>query len=173
MADDTEKLRFENIFGAMSLALVDKLERAYEADIGLGPSSVAALIQIGAGSGLTIETLRRIIGLSHSASVRLIDQLEAAGLVLRSEPVDGDRRAKALKLTEAGRALYGRCKEARRGVTERAFAVLDPDEMQLFGRLAEKVLPALVNLGADQDVVCRVCDESVCVRARCPISHMK
>lgn len=172
MIDEKEKFRFENIFGAMSLALVDKMERAFSTETGLGPSAVAAIIQIGLGSGHTVEALRRIIGLSHSATVRLIDQLEGDDLVRRGEPMEGDRRAKTLTLTEKGRSLYERSVQARRSVTDRAFAALSEEEIHLLGHLAEKVLPALVDLGDDQNVVCRVCDENVCARNRCPISFM-
>lgn len=172
MGDDSERLRLENIFGAMSLALVDKMEKAFSAETGLGPSAVAAIIQIGTEPGMAIETLRRIIALSHSATVRLVDHLVAEGLVLRGEALGGDRRAKALHLTEAGETLLRKSIAARRAVIERAVGKLDEAEMALLGRLAEKLLPALVDLGDDQDVVCRVCDQQACVQDRCPIGFM-
>jgi MarR family transcriptional repressor of emrRAB len=171
-SESREKLRLENIFGAMSLALVDKMEKAFGAETGLGPSAVAAVIQIGSNPGLSIEVLRRTIALSHSATVRLIDHLVEQGLVLRDSGIDGDRRSKALHLTEAGTAVFQRNLAARRAVIDRAVGVLSAEETQALGALVEKLLPALVDLGDDQNVVCRICDESVCVRERCPISHM-
>ena len=54
----------------------------------------------------------------------------------------------------------------------RAFKTLEPEETEQLGRLAEKLLPALVDLGDDQDVVCRVCDQGVCDQDRCPITVM-
>jgi len=171
-SESREKLRLENIFGAMSLALVDKMEKAFGAETGLGPSAVAAIVQIGSNPGLSIEVLRRYIALSHSATVRLIDHLVEHGLVLRDSGIDGDRRSKALRLTEAGETVLQRNLAARRAVIDRAVGVLSAEETQVLGALVEKLLPALVDLGDDQNVVCRVCDESVCVRERCPISHM-
>ncbi|HEX8045311.1 MarR family winged helix-turn-helix transcriptional regulator [Rhizobium sp.] len=172
MTVDRETLRLENIFGALSLALVDKMEKAFAEEIGLGPSAIAAIIQIGTEPGLTIETLRQMIALSHSATVRLVDQLVAENLVLRAGGVEGDKRARSLQLTEAGSALFHKSLAARRAVIRRAFAKLDAEETQALGRLAEKLLPALVDLGADQDVVCRVCDQGVCDQLRCPITFM-
>jgi len=172
MTVDREKLRLENIFGALSLALVDKMEKAFADETGLGPSAVAAIIQIGTEPGLTIETLRKLIALSHSATVRLVDQLVAENLVLRAGGVEGDKRAKSLQLTDAGRALFDKSLTARRAVIHRAFTTLDAEETQQLGRLAEKLLPTLVDLGADQDVVCRVCDQEVCDQERCPITFM-
>jgi Transcriptional regulators len=170
--DDLEKLRLENILGAICLAMVDKMERAFADEAGLGPSSAAALIQIGTNPGITTETLRRIIALSHSATVRLVDQLVASGLVLRGDALETDRRAKRLELTEEGEARFRRCLAARRMVTDRAVRALGEEELTQLGALAEKILPAIVDLGVDQDVVCRVCDQEICERSRCPISHM-
>lgn len=173
MAMDRETLRLENIFGALSLALVDKMEKAFAEETGLGPSAIAALIQIGTEPGLTIETLRRLIALSHSATVRLVDQLVASDLVLRTGGVEGDKRARSLQLTESGRALFDKSLAARRTVIHRAFKMLGAEEAAQLGHLAEKLLPALVDLGDDQDVVCRVCDQGVCDQDRCPIAFMK
>jgi MarR family transcriptional repressor of emrRAB len=172
MTVDRETLRLENIFGALSLALVDKMEKAFSDETGLGPSAIAAIIQIGTEPGLTIETLRRMIALSHSATVRLVDQLVTENLVLRAGGVEGDKRARSLQLTAAGSALFHKSLAARRAVIHRAFAILNAEEMQEFGRLVEKLLPTLVDLGADQDVVCRVCDHRVCEEERCPIAFM-
>ena len=101
-----EELRLENIWRAMSLATVDKMEQAFAAETGRGPSAVAALLQIGVEPGLSIERLRRIIALSHSASVRLVDQLVAEGLVRREVSAGSDKRARALYLTAQGEAVF-------------------------------------------------------------------
>lgn len=172
MATDREMLRLENLFGAMSLALVDKMEKAFAEETGLGPSAVAAVIQIGTEPGLTIETLRRLIALSHSATVRLVDQLVTSDLVLRAGGVEGDKRARSLQLTEKGRALFDKSLASRRAVIHRAFTALGSEETEQLGRLVEKLLPSLVDLGDDQDVVCRVCDQGVCDQDRCPITIM-
>lgn len=172
MPEDFEKLRLENILGAICLAMVDKMERAFADQAGLSPSSAAALIQIGTNPGITTETLRQIIALSHSATVRLVDQLVFSGLVVRGESLETDRRAKRLELTEEGEARFRQCLTARRAVTDRAVAVLGKDELSQLGALAEKILPAVVDLGADQNIVCRICDQQVCEHSRCPISHM-
>lgn len=172
MTTDRETLRLENLFGAMSLALVDKMEKAFADETGLGPSAIAAIVQIGTEPGLAIETLRRMIALSHSATVRLVDQLVASDLVLRAGGVEGDKRVRSLQLTESGRALFDRSLAARRAVIGRAFKALKPEEAEQLGRLVEKLLPALVDLGDDQDVVCRVCDQGVCDQDRCPVTFM-
>ena len=169
MQGTAEELRLANIVGALSLAMVDKMEQAYATQTRRGPSAVAAITQIGLEPGLSIERLRRIIALSHSAAVRLIDQLAAEGLVRRESSGGSDKRARALTLTATGEKLFKSALAARRGVTQAALARLSPDERRLLEGIAEKMFPALVGPGDDSDVVCRLCDASVCPMERCPV----
>jgi MarR family transcriptional regulator for hemolysin len=64
------------------------------------------------------------LSLDSSAVVRLVDVLQAEGLVERKE--DGDRRAKAIVLTAAGRAIVDRVEAGARRVREDVLAGL-PD----------------------------------------------
>ncbi|MDN2578442.1 MarR family winged helix-turn-helix transcriptional regulator [Aquibium sp. ELW1220] len=171
MHEDEDEARLLNVFGAMSLACVDKMEKALASHGGRSPSATAALIRIGTGPGLSIEQLRRMLALSHSATVRLVDQLVAQGLVLRAGAAGRDKRARALALTDEGEAAVRQSLAARRAVLARATEGLTNEERRLLSALVDKILPALVDAGDDSDVVCRICDEGVCVPARCPIPH--
>ena len=164
-----EELRLENIVGAMSLAMVDKMEQAFAAETGRGPSAVAALMQIGVEPGLSIERLRRIIALSHSASVRLVDQLVAEGLVRREVSPGSDKRARALYLTQQGEALFATARAARNRITQTALSRLSGEERRVLDGIVSKMFPALVGPGDDDYVVCRLCDETVCPLERCPV----
>jgi MarR family transcriptional regulator for hemolysin len=71
--------------------------------------------------------------------VRLIDQLEKAGLVARQ--VDArDRRVNRIELTETGRSITGRIEEALGTVRRQMFAGIDDGDLAM----ADKVL-ALLN----------------------------
>lgn len=167
-----EERRLENIWGAISLATVDKMEQAFEAGIGRGPSATAAIIQVGVEPGLSIERLRRILALSHSATVRLVDQLAADRLVRREASAGADKRERSLHLTDEGATLFETAKAARRNVAEAALARLSEAERQSLAAMIEKMFPALVGPGDDELVVCRLCeDESVCPYERCPVPH--
>jgi MarR family transcriptional regulator, negative regulator of the multidrug operon emrRAB len=171
MDDGADEARLQNVFGAMSLACVDKMEQAFAVRGGRGPSATAALVKIGTSPGLSIEQLRRMLALSHSATVRLVDQLAAEELVLRTGSAGGDKRARALALTPAGETAFHESLAARRAVLARATGGLSIEEKRLLAALVDKILPSLVDAGDDSEVVCRVCDENVCVPAHCPISH--
>src|SRR5256885_10481863 len=64
-----------NLLGALSLAVMDRIEQGAREVIGRGGETPAALVVIGYGQGMTNDKLRRILGLSHSGTVRLADRL--------------------------------------------------------------------------------------------------
>src|SRR5947209_17313569 len=77
--------RCGNLLGALSLAVAGEVEVATEEAVGAGGAAPAALAALLAYDDrrLSIEQLRVIVGLSHSATVRLIDRLSSEGLVER------------------------------------------------------------------------------------------
>src|SRR5258708_29639559 len=91
-----------NLLGALSLAVMDRIEQGARDIIGHAGETPAALIVIGYGQGMTNDKLRRILGLSHSGTVRLVDRLVSDRLVERRPGKDG--REIALYLTATGAA---------------------------------------------------------------------
>src|SRR2546427_8823017 len=68
--------RSANLLGAAVTALNDELEAATASGAEHGAAFPAALVSVHWAPGLSIEQLRRILGLSHSGTVRLLDRLE-------------------------------------------------------------------------------------------------
>lgn len=66
--------------------------------------AVPLLIIVRLGDGVRQVTVAQAAGLESPSLVRLLDQLCSSGFVVRTEDPT-DRRAKALCLTESGRAL--------------------------------------------------------------------
>lgn len=158
--------RIENIVGALALALSDAiLHDAQEKAPEPGPAA-AALVLLGHDPGMTIERLRRALGLSHPGAVRLVDRLVADGLVVRV-PSRRDRRAVALHLTEAGAAGCAAILAARQDGLAKALAGLGAEELATFGALAEKVLRRLVRDPDHAYAVCRLCNLPAC--DDCPV----
>jgi DNA-binding MarR family transcriptional regulator len=54
------------------------------------------------GEGRTSTDLAQILGISKQATIKIVDHMEARGLVAR-HPVADDRRAKIIRLTDQGR----------------------------------------------------------------------
>jgi MarR family transcriptional regulator, negative regulator of the multidrug operon emrRAB len=102
-----------NALGALALEVARRLQEAGEAASPHGASVRAALTALhGLTGGQSIDALRRVIGLTHSGAVRLVDRLAAAGLAERRVGADG--RAVALQLTPEGRRAARRVPPAAR-----------------------------------------------------------
>ncbi|MEH3146094.1 MAG: MarR family transcriptional regulator [Methylobacterium frigidaeris] len=75
---------------------------------GVSDATALPLVMIGRLAGEPRQSaLAEAVGVEGPSLVRLLDQLEAAGLVARRED-PGDRRAKVLSLTAGGRAAVAR-----------------------------------------------------------------
>lgn len=171
--------RLSNLLGAWALAISDRVVGAAEASAGRGsqaPAALVALHQFAAGS--TIEELRRVLGLSHSAAVRLIDGLVADGHVAR-EPAANDRRSVALNLTASGRATAQRIIAARHMAIEATLERLTEVELRALTGLAEQLTADVADLRLNErrdgaapvgGWLCRLCDFHACGRSegRCP-----
>ena len=81
------------------------------------------------------------LSLDSSAVVRLVDVLQAEGLVQRKE--DEDRRAKAIVLTAAGRAIVDRVEAGARRVREDALAGLPDADIEATIRVLRRICRAV------------------------------
>lgn len=163
-----ENLRDLNVIGAFVLALSDDFRGAMQELSGGNESACAALIVIQQESGLTIDRLSKILGLSQPGTVRLVDRLAAEHLVERK--AGGDRRSVALRLTEAGKRQVKSLLIGRRHSLAEALRQLDPGEMQALAAIAEKVLQGLGHSQIESDRRCRLCDGDTCPDETCPMA---
>ncbi|WP_210332574.1 MarR family transcriptional regulator [Methylosinus sp. H3A] len=92
-----DSLRTANLLAALALELTGRLERLPKRHPNETTSSLAALNVIGFYEGCSNNALSRALGLSHTATVRLVDKLEASGLV--TSETGADRRFVSLRLT--------------------------------------------------------------------------
>ena len=170
--------RLSNLLGSWAMDISDRVVGAAEASAGRGSQAPAALVALHqfAGGG-TIERLRRVLGLSHSAAVRLIDGLVTDGHVAR-EPAADDRRSVALTLTPSGRSTARQIIAARRRAIEPTLERLNQAELDALTQLAERLTADIADLrlrerheGAPPaGWLCRLCDFEACGRSegRCP-----
>jgi MarR family transcriptional regulator, negative regulator of the multidrug operon emrRAB len=141
---------------------------ALAADPGRGLAAAAALHRIGRRPGETVDFLARSLGRAHSTTVRLVDRLEAQGLVERRSGSDG--RSLALELTAAGRRAVDATTAARAAVLDDVLAPLTPAERTVLERLLGTVLHALPASRDDKRRICRLCDVDACRRPSCPVA---
>jgi DNA-binding MarR family transcriptional regulator len=171
--------RLANLVGAWTLAVADRLEAATSAAAGRGGQAPAALVALHefAGGG-TIDELSEVLGLTHSAAVRLVDVLVADGHVAR-RPVPRDRRAVSIVLTASGRTAAQRIIRARAQAVEATLDGLTDAQRRSLTTLAERLAGDLTALRLDErrrgavppgGWLCRLCDFETCGRpeGRCP-----
>jgi len=162
--------RLANLLGVAALAATDRLRAAVEADLAHGGSAPAALVHLQAYPGEPVEGLRRVLGISQPATVRIVDRLAAEGLLERRPGTD--RRTLALHLTSAGdraaSAALARRAESLRGMLE----ALDPAEAEALVPLLERLVASLAHDRPGALTTCRLCDRRACTSAPgCPLEH--
>ncbi|MFP3546009.1 MarR family transcriptional regulator [Rhizobium sp. SIMBA_035] len=93
------------------------------------------------------RALAASLSLDNSSVVRLIDNLESAGLVERQE--GEDRRSKAIVLTEAGRHTVIDVERIAQGVREEALADLSRADIEVAFRVLEHISSVFSNNGEE------------------------
>jgi len=161
------RLRTANLLGALAGEIADRLERDLKRHPNQTDSAAAALNVLGYYDGCTNARLSRALRLSHTATVRLVDKLEAGGLV-KSEP-GIDKRAVALHLTKAGRLRARAILTARCAALSGVVDLLPAREQEQLARLLEKLLSALPENADHADHICRLCDDVACPPEDCPV----
>ncbi len=86
----------------------------------------------------SVTELARIAEVNPGAMTRLLDKLEARGLIVRATD-PSDRRALHIHLTDAGRAIWRDIDQCGQRVREAALAGLDDAQRRQFIHLLEQV----------------------------------
>ena len=112
---------------------------------GLSEATWLPLIRLArAPAPMRQKELALSLSLDGSSVVRLLDSLEAAGLVERRGE-GTDRRAKAIVLTEAGRTLAARVEEVSAAMRDQALAGLAEEEIATAHRVMTQVMAWLAD----------------------------
>ena len=160
--------RASNWLGTLAVLIQDRVERLWQSSLDLSPMAAAALVQIDNEPGSSIEAVAGRIGLTHSATVRVIDKLAERGLV-EKDRARQDARAQSLKLSKAGKRVAQQLHEARNQVTDDLLAGLTPAQRGALEQAIGAILHRCVEPGREADVTCRVCDDRRCSPDICPI----
>jgi DNA-binding MarR family transcriptional regulator len=166
-----------NVLGALALIVTDRTDDAIAAAAGQSVTAAAAL------SALhhildrpTVDAMGRVLGLTPSGAVRLVDRLAAAGYVTRGPGVDG--RSRSVSLTRKGQRAAARVSAARTNILATALSGLSTVERGQLHGLLGRVLGALVTekvgtAPGQGGWTCRLCDTAACGRpsGACPAAN--
>jgi MarR family transcriptional regulator, transcriptional regulator for hemolysin len=107
-----------------------KIARAAAAQHGVSEAASAPLIWIERlGENVRQNVLAEAIGIEGASLVRLIDELQASGLITRA-PDPSDRRANAINLTPRGREVVKEVNDALVALRIEVFAGVSEADLQ-------------------------------------------
>jgi MarR family transcriptional regulator, negative regulator of the multidrug operon emrRAB len=160
-----------NVLGSLALAITSRINEEAERSAALGASAPSALVALdGYLTGQPIDALRRVLGITHSGTVRLVDRLVAAGLVERR--VGADARSVAIYLTPRGRRTARRVLAAREAALEQVLSALSPAQREQLKPLLSAMLQGFDATPDTARRLCRLCDAERCGHGRgtCPVA---
>lgn len=132
----------------------------------LSQSAVAALLTLRHSGPTAIQDIARVIGLTHSATVRLVDRLEKDWLVRR---LTRKGREVRVEVTARGRRRAGTYQDRRIAAAETLIAVLETEEREVLLRALDKMLEVPVDGAESAERICRSCDRDGCRAEGCPV----
>lgn len=133
-------------FGALVSQTARRWRRAVDQKLqpfGLTEATWLPLLRVArAPAPMRQKDLAASLSLDGSSVVRLLDGLQAAGLIERREEAD-DRRAKAIVLTASGRKTVERVERVAREIRDEALAALSDREIATASRVLQHVCHVL------------------------------
>lgn len=161
------RARTGNLLGAVALGISDRLQAEAQLAAGRLGARAAALATLAQWPGYTIEGLRHCLGLSHSATVRLIDGLVGDGLVIR-EHVGGGPAVRP-RLTDAGEAAAQVVLAARSHALHSLVDPLSDEELSRLTPILERLLESMTTDFFAGELICRLCELDNCPQDVCPV----
>ncbi|TKA13320.1 MarR family winged helix-turn-helix transcriptional regulator [Actinacidiphila oryziradicis] len=159
--------RTENLLGALVTALGDAQRSAAEEFAGYAGATSAAMTYLLQEPGTGIDQLAAPLGLTQSATVRLVDRLERDGHA-RREPGANGRKVRVV-LTRQGTRDAKRLLELRSDLLRDALSVLGPGDRKTLTGFLEQMLARLTTDVPHGQRICRMCALDDCPRQSCPV----
>ncbi|MFC4115982.1 MarR family winged helix-turn-helix transcriptional regulator [Nonomuraea zeae] len=140
---------FELVLGGGSLLVQVGRELNTETERRLAPLGLtaqqAALLLHAARGGSTPSTLKSRLGTDTAGMTRLLDRLQAKGLLRRARHSE-DRRSVVIELTDEGRALVPHLPPIFGSISHQVFEGFSPEEV---GQVTEMLRRIMKNLAGD------------------------
>jgi DNA-binding MarR family transcriptional regulator len=164
--------REANLLGALALAITDRTSAVVAQAAGQAASAAAALTALDQFLDRpTLDQLRRVLGLTPSGVVRLVDRLVDAGLVTRGPGQDG--RSRSVALTKEGRKIARRLSTARAVALKEILQDLSAPDRKTLHSLMGRLMASVVHTKDSGAWICRLCDLNACGRSAglCPAAN--
>ncbi|GAA6168295.1 MarR family winged helix-turn-helix transcriptional regulator [Sessilibacter corallicola] len=160
----------ENLLGAFATAVSSSVDAQVNELGGRSLNHEAALVTVYNHPDEGIDTLSKVLNLSHSGAVRLVDTLEKEALLERKQSPK-DARAVILRVTKKGKDRAVAVLSARSGVLADAVALLNAEQKSHVTPIIEALLSSMTDNRMNARRICRMCDEGVCRPLGCPVEN--
>ncbi len=157
-----------NLLGAVATTIATRIEQGIDKLGGHSLTHESALVAISQHPNESIDTLSKVLGLTHSGAVRLINTLEKEELVKRVRSKQ-DARAVVLSVTGKGDKRAKSVLQAREQATKQVLDGLSLEQIQALEPILEAALLGATNSQKDARRICRLCNEQVCRPQGCPV----
>ena len=177
----TAPVRLTNLLAAAALGLTDRLHELEPHVTGVDATAATALVALTDFSPHgSLRRLSRVLGLTHSGTVRLVDRLAEAGLVRRER--GEDRRSRAVVLTREGYLAALELRAQRRSAMAELLEGLTDRQREQLTRACEVLIANLTRQRLAEraagrapagGALCRWCDFQDCGRpsGNCPAAQ--
>ncbi|HZE40089.1 MAG TPA: MarR family transcriptional regulator [Stackebrandtia sp.] len=163
--------RTANLLGAAAVAFGDLVLASATEASGASASGAAALVTLSAAPDISVTELGRRVGLTQSASARMVDSLEADGLVERRAHAF-NKRWVTVHPTRSGRAAARRLLALRERRLAAAVSTLDEVDQRALAEVLGKLLTQVYADVGDSQYLCRLCDRECCGASEpCPVGE--
>ncbi|NJK46081.1 MAG: MarR family transcriptional regulator [Pleurocapsa sp. SU_196_0] len=142
---------FQLGFGIVQLCRTHRAAAgALLATLGLHPGQEVILMQLWHEDGQSQKKLAQRMGVQPPTVTKMLQRLEASGIVERRESTTDGRSMNAF-LTQKGRDLEPQVQATWAELERRTSAQLSPTELEMFGVTLEKILANLRDTATDED----------------------
>jgi DNA-binding MarR family transcriptional regulator len=159
-----------NLVGAFATAVSSEVESNISELGARSLSHEVALVAIHNHPNETIDILSKVLGITHSGAVRLINTLEKENLVERHKSPQ-DARSVVLRVTVDGSIRVESILKSREGVTSKLLRSFDDNQKKDFMKLLEIAMSNLTNERIEARRICKLCNEGVCRKFGCPVEN--
>jgi MarR family transcriptional repressor of emrRAB len=157
-----------NLIGAFATTISSEIEKSIAELDGRSLSHEIALVAIYNHPNETISTLSKVLAITHSGAVRLINTLENEGLVERYKS-EQDARSVVLHVSDKGKERAQSVLFSREKVTSNLLKNFNEAQRRDFLNLLEIAMSNLTDKQIEARRICRLCDEGICRKLGCPV----
>jgi DNA-binding MarR family transcriptional regulator len=157
-----------NLIGAFATTVSSEIENKISQLSGRSLNHEIALVAIYNHPNETIDILSKVLGLTHSGAVRLVNTLESEALIERHKSAE-DARSVVLRMTPIGSKRVASILNSREKVTDKLLENFDKNQKEAFLSLLEIAMGNLTHEKIEARRICRLCNEGVCRKLGCPV----